>query len=134
MMRATAAVFALLLLTACDDGAKKAAVDDPFAGLDQAILGWRGEILKTHALCTNPAGGHACEAFEVACKAQRDFTAEDQARGVTAKVVAAITWNGFDPKQKQTQAGSDFAEFAKAGGAWTRTTHKPVNLSTCADL
>ena len=53
---------------------------------------------------------------------------------VTAKVVAAMDWNGWDPKLKQAQAGSEAALFTKARAGWTRAPHAPVNMTSCADL
>jgi hypothetical protein len=122
-------------LGGCGQGAKPAGAADAggqFAGLDGEILKWRGEVVTSDRLCQNPA--EKCQAFEVACKAERTVTAADQAKGITARVVAAMDWNGWDPKPKQAQAGSEAAEFAKAGAGWTRTPHAPVNMSTCADL
>jgi hypothetical protein len=130
-----AAALAVLILGGCG-GPQKGAADaaGQFAGLDGEILKWRAEIVKEGRLCQSQAEGQKCNAFEVACKAERTVTAADQAKGVTARVVAAIDWNGWDPKLKQAQAGSEVAEFTKTGPAWTRTVHRPVNMSTCADL
>jgi hypothetical protein len=126
---------ALLALGACSKGGGSGgAADDKFAGLDGAIQAWRTEIASTDPLCGSQAEGQKCESFEVACKAERVITPADQAKGVTAKLVAAINWNGWDPKVKQPQPGAKTAEFTRAGGAWTRTEHAPVNMTTCADL
>ena len=132
-MRRAAALAALLMLAACGQ-ADKPASSDKFAGLDKEILTWRQEILKTDKLCQSQAAGQKCEGFEVTCKAERTITPEDQAKGVTAKVVAALNWNGFDQKFKQAQTGQATALFTNTKGAWTRVEHTSVNPSTCADL
>ncbi len=127
----------LLLLGACSPSGQAAgggADQGKFAGLDGEILKWRQAIIATDPLCKSQAEGEKCEGFEVACKAERTITAEDQSKGITARVVTAITWNGFDAKFKHGQNGSRAVEFAKGPAGWTRTDHKPVNLSTCADL
>lgn len=133
MIRPTAALVALLILGACSQ-ADKSAGDDKFAGLDSQILTWRQEILKGDKLCQSQAEGQKCEGFEVACKAERTVTPEDQAKGIATRVVAAMNWNGFDPKFKQPQRATATALFTRAKGAWTRTEHAPVNLGSCADL
>jgi hypothetical protein len=61
-------------------------------------------------------------------------TPADQAGGVTAHVVTAITWEGFDPKFKHSQSGTRAAEFTKTASGWTRADHAPINMSSCADL
>ena len=132
-MRPAAAIAALLLLGACNPPAKSTG-DDKFVGLDGQILSWRQDILKGDKLCQSQAEGQKCEGFEVICKAERTVTPEDQAKGVTAKVVAALNWNGFDPKFKQSQRATATALFTRTNGAWARVEHVPVNLSTCADL
>jgi hypothetical protein len=132
-MRRAAALAVLLMLGACGQ-AEKSAGDDKFAGLDGEMLSWRKQILQTDKLCQSQAEGQKCEGFEVACKAERTITPDDQAKGVTAKVVAALTWNGFDSKFKQAQTGQATALFTRAKGAWTRADYTSVNPSTCADL
>jgi hypothetical protein len=133
-MKCAAAIAALMMLGACGQAADKSAGDDKFAGLDSEILNWRQEILKSDKLCQSQAEGQKCEGFEVLCKAERTIAPDDQAKGVTAKVVAALNWNGFDPKFKQPQRATAAALFTRTKGAWARTEHAPVNLSTCADL
>lgn len=125
---------AVLVLAGC--GSHKASSGDggPFAGLDGEILKWRGEIVKSGRLCQGQAADQKCSGFEVACKAERTVTSAEQAAGVTAKVVAAMNWTGWDPKLKQAQAGSEAALFTKGPSGWTRTVNKPVNMSTCGDL
>jgi hypothetical protein len=105
-----------------------------FAGLDGELLKWRKDILATDPLCKSQAEGEKCESFEVACKGERALTAADPADGVTARVVAAMSWNGFDPKFKHGQSGMRAAEFAKGKAGWSRSEHKPVNPTSCADL
>ncbi len=129
-----AALAALMIVGGCSPAPKGGGPADQFAGLDGEILKWRGEIIAHDPLCASKAEGQTCVDFEVACKAQRTVTAADQAKGVTGRVVAAISWNGFDAKFKQAQRGAKTAEFAKAASGWTRTDHAPVSMSTCADL
>ena len=125
-----------LALSACDKAGSSATGQGggKFAGLDGEILSWRQEILASDPLCKATGADQKCQNFEVACKAERALTADDQAKGVSARVVSAITFNGWDPKLKQQQAGSRTAEFDKAAAGWTRKDHPPVNMSSCADL
>ena len=135
MTRRAAALAALLILGACGQaGHSGGNAADKFAGLDTEILKWRTEIIAADPLCKSQAADQKCESFEVACKAERTVTPADQAKGVTARVVAAMTWSGFDPKFQHAQSGSRTAEFSKTGSGWTRTEHAPVNMSSCADL
>lgn len=127
-----ALVLGLLLVAGCSQQ-KPATANDPFAGLDQAILTWKADISASDASCKPKAAGQKCEMFEVSCKAQRVITADEQAKGVTAKVVADMSWNGFD-KDGAPQSASAAALFEKANGAWTRAKYKPVNPESCADL
>lgn len=124
-----ASALAALALAACSPGADTAAKpgEDPkYAGLDVEILRWRAEIDKTNPTCK--AGG--CQDYEVACKAESPMTADDTAKGATAKVIAAITFNAKD--NPAARPGSAFATFTKAKGAWSHVAAEPVNLSTCA--
>ena len=129
-----AAIAALLILGGCSQGGQSAGSGDKFAGLDTEILTWRTQIIAADPLCKSQAPGQACQSFEVACKAERAVTPADQTKGTTARVVAAITFEGWDPKLKQAQAGSRTVEFARSAAGWTRTDHPPVNMSSCADL
>ena len=129
-----AGLAALMILGGCSPAGKGGGPADQFAGLDGEILKWRGEIIAHDPLCRSKVEGQTCVDFEVACKAQRTVTPADQAKGVTGRVVAAISWNGFDDKFKQAQRGAKSAEFAKSASGWTRTDHAPVSMSTCADL
>jgi hypothetical protein len=133
-MRRVAVIAALSILGACNQADKSGAGQDRFAGLDGEILKWRTQIVATDPLCTSQAEGQRCQSFEVACKAERTVTPADQAKGITAHVVTAMTWNGWDPKLKQDQSGSRTAEFSKGAAGWIRTDHAPVNMSSCADL
>lgn len=134
-MRRAAAVAALLILGGCGQaGQSGGAAADRFAGLDTEILTWRTQIIAADPLCRSPAEGQKCQSFEVACKAERTVTAVDQTKGITARVVTAMTWEGWDPKLKQAQAGSRAVEFVKTAAGWARADHAPVNMSSCADL
>lgn len=124
------ALGAVLLLAACGQTETRSA--DKYAGLDAEIRTWRAGIVTTSPLCKT--ADHKCESFEVVCKAERDLTPEDQAKGVTAHVVAAMTFSGFDPQMKQVQTGTETVAFEKAAAGWTRTARPPVNLATCADI
>jgi hypothetical protein len=139
LTRRAAALVALLILGGvlggCNQPAKTGGrAADKFAGLDGEILKWRKEIIAADPLCKSQAEGEKCEGFEVACKAERTVTPDDQAKGVTARVVTAMTWNGFDPKFQHAQSGARTAEFVKGGSGWTRAEHGPVNMGSCADL
>jgi hypothetical protein len=132
-MRRAAAIAALLVLVACSQ-ADKSAGNDKFAGLDKQILTWRQEILKSDKLCQSQAEGQKCQGFEVTCKAERTITPGEQAKGVSAKVVAALNFSGFDQKFQQPQTGQATALFTNTKGSWSRLEHTSVNPNTCADL
>lgn len=137
-MRTTATlVLATFVLAACGQspaGSAASSNEDPrFAGLDAQIAAWRPEIEKSNAACAK-AEGTGCQDFQVACKAEREITPAEQAKGVTAKLVAAMTFNSQGATPDDLKPGSAFAEFAKAGDAWTRVEAQPVNLQTCADF
>jgi hypothetical protein len=133
-LRLAALAFAALALAACSPGggATKSGEDARFAGLDAQILAWRADIETSSPLCAAKVKGKGCEAFEVACKAERTITPQEQARGVNAKLVAAMTFAATTPDGAGGKPGSAFAEFSKTGETWTRTETAPVNLSTCA--
>jgi hypothetical protein len=134
-MKRVAVLAALSILGACtQSGTSGGQAADKFAGLDNEILTWRKQIIAADPLCKATAEDQKCQTFEVACKAQRTVTPADQSKGITARVVTAMTWNGFDPKLKQAQAGSRTSEFTKSASGWTRADHAPVNMSSCADL
>ena len=127
-----AVALGLLLLAGCSRQPKSEA-SDPYAGLDQAILAWKADITAHDRSCRGRTPQQKCEMFEVSCKAQRVITPQEKAAGVTAKLVADMSWSGFDANGAPQTASAD-ALFEKVGGAWTRTPHKAVNPETCADL
>ena len=120
---------AAAVLAGCGPTAKTGA-DDKYAGLDAAILAWRQQIMATNQACTAKADG--CQSFEVGCKGEREITPTDQAKGVTAKLVVAMSWEGWDPRRSEYRPESGFSEFTKVEGGWLRAVTAPVNLSTCA--
>ncbi len=129
-MKLAAALLPFLLLCACSGGSDQPEPGaDRFAGLDQEILAWRTEIEAENAACANKVDGAGCESFQVTCKGERTITPEEQAKGVSAKIVAAMTFTG---KGAEGKPGSAFAEFAKTGGTWTRSETGSVNLTSCA--
>jgi hypothetical protein len=130
---AAAAALAALLLTACSQG-DQADSGDPIAGLDQQILAWRTAIEAGHSACATKVEGKGCQDFQVMCKAAQEISADEAAKGVKAKVIAAMTFAGRNPDGSTGKSGSSFATFAKTGDAWARAEAKPVNLSTCAPL
>jgi hypothetical protein len=125
-------VLGLLLLGGCNKASTTDA-DNPYGGLDDAIRAWKTDVSAADPSCRRAPAGAKCESFEVSCKAQRVITPEDQGHGVTAKLVAHMSWSGFD-ERGAAQPVSAAAQFTKAGGAWTRAEAKPVNPETCADL
>ena len=132
---AVAAALLAVSLAACSQGgAAKSGSGDPYAGLDSEILTWRTSIEATHTACANKVEGKGCQDFQVMCKAAQEISADEAAKGVKAKVIAAMTFAGRNPDGSTGKSGSSFATFAKAGDAWTRAEAKPVNLSTCAPL
>ena len=142
-MKRAAAVAALLILgaglSACSpSGSSVTSVakgdEGKFKGLDDEILKWRKEIIATDALCQSKASDQKCESFEVACKAERTVTPDEQAKGVVGHVVAMVAYNGFDPKFQHAQSGTQVAEFTKTKDGWTRTKHGPVYMQNCGDM
>lgn len=127
-----AALIGLILLAGCS-GQKTAASNDPYAGLDDAIRGWKTEVAASDPSCARAPAGAKCEMFEVSCKALRVVTPAEQAKGVTTKLVADMNWSGFDDKGAPSP-DSAAALFTKAGGTWTRAPATPVNPESCADL
>ena len=119
---------AAAVLASCSPKAKSGA-EAKYDGLDGAILAWRQEILKTDKACLAKAEG--CQAFEVRCKGEREITATDQAKGVTAKLVVAMNWEGWDPVRSEYRSQSGFSEFTKVDGGWLRAATAPVNMSSC---
>ena len=130
---AVVASLAALMLTACSPGGKGDA-HDPSAGLDQQILAWRTAIEAAHPACAAKVEGKGCQDFQVMCKAYQEITPDETARGVTSKIVAAMTFAGRNPDGSTGRSGSSFALFSKSGNEWTRAEAMPVNMSSCAPL
>ncbi len=105
-----------------------------FSGLDGEILNWRKEIIATDPLCQSKVDDQKCESFEVACKAERTLTPDEQAKGVVGHVVAMVAYNGFDPKFQHAQSGTQVAEFTKTANGWTRAKHGAVYMQNCGDM
>ena len=120
-----------LLLAACGQGGGKAGPADPNAGLDPEILAWHGDLEAGHVACRTKVEGRGCDSFEVTCKAMQQITPDETAKGVTAQVIAAMSFNG---RSGGGRPGSAFALFSKVGGKWTRAEAMPVNMRTCAPL
>ena len=118
-------------LSGCGQASTASSAGDKFAGLDEAIRSWRTEIQSSEPAC-QAKGGKGCEAFEVVCKAERAIPAEAQAKGESAKVVAAMRWSAWDETRAEAKPASAVAEFSRTGSSWTRVEAGPVNLSTCA--
>jgi hypothetical protein len=109
-------LLATLTLAGCQKSASNSA--DRYAGLDVAIADWRGEIVRSPACANAPAGGKA------------PMTAQD--KGVTAKIVAAMSWGAWNPARGDYDPASGAATFARTNGKWVRHDMPgPVNLSTC---
>jgi hypothetical protein len=117
-----------VLLAACSPGGGKPADSGPYAGLNREIGAWHTALESEQTICRSKVDGHGCEGFEVTCKAMQPITPEETAKGVTARVIAAMSFNG----RATGKAGSAFAIFTRTGGQWTRTEAMPVNMSTCA--
>ena len=130
---AVTAVCGLFLLGACSPAANKAGSDDPYAGLDTQILDWRTALETTHPACASKVEGKGCESFQVTCKAMQEITADEKAKGITAQIVASMSFNGRG-EGASARPGSAFALFSKAGGAWTRAESPPINMSSCASM
>ncbi len=121
---------ALFMLAACGESPAPQA-SDPYSGLAPEILAWRTDLEASHPACTAKVEGKGCESFEVTCKGAKGLTKSDRAGGMSAKVVAAMVFQGRGGPGGG-KPGSAFAEFSKAGGQWTRAENGPVNLTTCA--
>ncbi|MBR7620798.1 hypothetical protein JKL49_15495 [Phenylobacterium sp. 20VBR1] len=127
-MRRVWILAAAAVLASCSPKAKTGA-EAKYAGLDEAILAWRQQIVKTDKACSAKADG--CQSFEVGCKGEREITPIDQAKGVSAKLVVAMSWEGWDAVRSEYRPESGFSEFTKVDGGWLRGATAPVNLSTC---
>lgn len=124
-----AALTAGLALCACSQGGAQS--DDPYAGVDAEIRAWRESLEASHPLCAAKVEGKGCESFEVACKGAREVTPDETAAGLTAKLVAAMVFQGR-AEDGSTSPGSAFATFTRTGEAWKRGEAEAVNLQTCA--
>lgn len=124
----------LTLLAACSSESGKAASSDPYAGLDTQILSWRTALEGAHPACAAKVEGKGCQDFQVMCKAAQEITPDETDKGITAQVVAAMTFAGRNPDGSTGKSGSAFAVFSKTGETWTRTESPPVNMRTCAPL
>jgi len=122
-----------LLLGGCSGEKTATASNDPYAGLDVAIRSWKTDVAATDISCKRAPPGSKCEMFDISCKAQRTITPDDQKKGVTAKLVADMSWSGYDDRGAPTPA-SAAALFTRAKGVWTRGETKPVDPVGCADL
>ena len=135
MIRPAVAAALLVALSACSQGGGGTSnSSDPYAGLDSEILAWRTAIEASHPACASKVEGKGCQDFQVMCKAAQDIGADEAAKGVKAKVVAAMTFAGRNPDGSTGKSGSSFANFSKTADAWTRAEAKPVNMTTCATL
>lgn len=123
-------LLAMLTLGGCEKNAGSSSAD-PYAGLDKAILAWRGDIDKSPACAKTPEGAKGCQTFEVSCKVEAPVTAAD--KNASAKIVAAMSWGEWSKARGDYEPASGGASFAKIGGEWVRKDLAgPVNLSTCA--
>lgn len=129
-----AGLSALCVLSACAPKHNAPADTDRYAGLSPQILAWRTALEADHSACAIKVDGRGCQGFQVTCKAAQDITSAERAQGVSAKLVAAMTFNGRSPDGSGGTLGSAFAIFSKAGGVWTRTEARPVNMSSCAPI
>jgi hypothetical protein len=134
VIKTSAALLAgLLLVGGCSGQKTTGPSNDPYAGLDDAIRSWKTAVAATDISCKRAPAGSKCEMFDISCKAQRTITAQDQSKGVTAKLVADMSWSGYDDKGAP-QPDSAAALFTRAHGVWTRSETKPVDPVGCADL
>ncbi|MBL8771050.1 MAG: hypothetical protein JNK30_06670 [Phenylobacterium sp.] len=125
----------LSVLSACSSGGGDAAAsDDPNVALRPLIAQWSKDIEATHSACSAKVEGKGCQDFQVTCKAEHAVGAADAQRGVTAQVIAAMTFAGRNPDGSTGKSGSSFALFSKAADGWTRGEAMPVNLQTCAPV
>lgn len=129
-MRRVLILSAMAALAACSPKAKTGA-EDKYAGLEDEILAWHKQIQASDKACLSKSDGTGCQGFEVGCKGERELTAIDKAKGVTAKLVVAMSWEGWDAARGEYRTQSGFSEFTKVDGGWMRNPTGPVNLSTC---
>lgn len=127
-------LLALTALSACSPKATETAAEDRYAGLEPQIVAWHTSLEATHPACAVKVEGRGCESFEVTCKAAQEITRDEAANGVTAQLVAAMTFNGRSADGSSGKPGSAFAIFSKAREVWTRAEAPPVNMTSCAPL
>lgn len=132
MKFASAALVGALILGGCQAGSETASGADKYAGLDAAIRDWHVSIKASDKLCAAGADAQACQDFQVACKGDRPLTSDDAAKGLTARVIAAMSWQARDGAEAEYKPASSVVEFTKVGGEWKRAQTGPVNLTTCA--
>jgi phosphopantothenoylcysteine synthetase/decarboxylase len=128
-----AAAFAIFLV-ACTEGGQATDSGDPYAGHESQIQAWRDAVEANHPACSAKVEGKGCQDFQVMCKAAQDITPEEAAEGVTAKLVAAMTFAGRNPDGSTGKSGSSFNYIVKSADGWSRQEAKPVNMSSCAPL
>ena len=121
-----------LTIVGCSKPGGASTSADPYSGLDTEFVSWRANIEATHPGCKFKVDKKGCEAFQVTCKAQQEITTSEAASGITAQIVAAMTFMGRGPDGSSDNPGSSFAVFSKAEGTWTSVESSPVNLSSCA--
>ncbi|MDZ4371360.1 MAG: hypothetical protein U1C74_08075 [Phenylobacterium sp.] len=128
-------LFLAALLVGCSSS-EEAAGDsgDPYAGHESQIQAWRDDVEANHPACAAKVDGKGCQDFQVMCKAQQDLTPDDTARGVTARLVAAMTFAGRNEDGSTGTSGSSFTYMVKTAEGWSREESKPVNMTTCAPL
>ena len=120
--------FGVLALGGCQKAAPPAGPEAKYAGLEDAILGWRNDIQTSVAQCPKGPDSKGCQSFDVGCKGDRP-----PETGQTAKVVVAMSWDAWNPKHGEYGPASGIAQFSKVGGKWVRKDLPgPVNLNTCA--
>lgn len=124
----------LLFLSACGPKVDETSTPARYSGLEPQILAWRTVIEASHPACAAKVEGRGCESFQVTCKAAQEITTDEAANGVSAQLVAAMTFNGRNADGSSGKPGSAFAIFSKARGVWTRAEAQPVNMTSCALL
>ena len=129
-MRYAVLTLALLVLGACSQQAGDTASADQgkFAGLEPQIVAWRTAIEAESPVCTAKTDSRGCQGFAVTCKRERPVTPEEAAHGVSARLVAAMTYSS---RAADARPGSAVAEFTRTNGAWSRAPAEAVNMATC---
>jgi len=128
-------LLAALLAAACDGAPRSSAAADPrdpYAGLSDVIRLWRADLARTRSDCADKA--HPCRNFEVACKGERGLSAPDASAGVRARVVTAMTFEGWDALRGEYRSAPVFALFTRTAQGWSRADSTPVTLSDCSAM